>query len=83
MPQLIAYADTNKNPKEHCFAWFIKDLKIYDKPKELSEFYTLKKCNSCKISGYESSACMYDEECKIPVQIKRPPQSWCYVENGE
>ena len=61
-------------------AWHIDNLKIYDKPKELSEFYTLKKCNSCEISGYECSACVYDEDCKIPVEIKRPPQSWCYVE---
>lgn len=62
------------------YAWHIDNLIVYDKPKELEEFYSLKKCNSCKTSGYESSACRYDEDCKIPVQIKRPPQSWCYVE---
>lgn len=63
-----------------CFAWHIDDLVVYDKPKELSEFYSLKKCDSCKKSGYESAACRYDEDCKIPIQITRPPQSWCYVE---
>lgn len=62
------------------YGWHISNLVIYDKPKELSEFYKLKKCNSCKVSGYESSACIFDEDCKVPVQIKRPPQSWCYVE---
>lgn len=63
------------------FGWHISDLKIYDKPKELSKFYTKKKCNSCKKSGYESTACMYDEDCKVPMSITRPPQSWMYVED--
>ena len=63
------------------FGWHISDLKIYDRPKELSEFYTKKKCNSCKKSGYESTACMYDEDCKVSMSITRPPQSWCYVED--
>ena len=61
------------------YAWHIDDLVVYDKPKELSEFYTLKKCNSCA-SGYESSGCRYDEDCKIPVQVTRPPQSYMFVE---
>ena len=61
-------------------AWHISDLVIYDKPKELSEFYVWKKCNSCRDTGYESTACMYDENCKVPAVITRPPQSWCYVE---
>ena len=63
------------------YGWHISDLKIYDKPKELSEFYTKKTCNSCKKSGYESTACMYDEDCKVPMSITRAPQSWQYVED--
>ena len=63
------------------YGWHISDLKIYDKPKELSEFYTKKKCNSCNKSGYESTACMYDEDCKVPMSITRAPQSWQYVED--
>ena len=63
------------------FGWHISDLKIYDRPKELSEFYTKKKCNSCKKSGYESTACMYDEDCKVPMSITRAPQSWQYIED--
>lgn len=58
----------------------ISDLKIYGKPKELSEFYTKKTCNSCKKSGYESTACMYDEDCKVPMPITSAPSNWCYVE---
>ena len=62
------------------YGWHISDLKIYDKPRELSEFYVWKKCNSCRETGYESTACMYDEDCKVPAIITRPPQSWMYVE---
>ena len=62
------------------YGWHISNLKIYDKPKELNEFYTNKTCNSCKKSGYESTACMYDEDCKVPMPITRAPQPWQYVE---
>lgn len=47
--------------------WHISDLKIYDKPKELSEFrkpYIPKSYSD--LDG-----------------LKRPPQSWCYVEELE
>lgn len=63
------------------YGWHISDLKLYDSPKKLSEFYTKKKCNSCKKSGYESTACMYDEDCKVPMSITRAPQSWQYIED--
>lgn len=46
------------------FAWHISDMKIYGTPKKLSEFKGLRKTKF----GY------------APVDIKRPPQSWCYVE---
>ena len=62
------------------YEWHISDLVIYDNPKELIDFYVWKKCNSCRESGYESTACRYDENCKVPAVITRPPQSWMYVE---
>lgn len=62
------------------YGWHITDLKIYDTPKELTEFHTWKKCKSCSKSGYESTACIYDENCMVPVAITKAPQSWCYVE---
>jgi predicted transcriptional regulator len=49
------------------YGWHISDLKIYDEPQELSEFEGLRKTKF----GYE------------PIEIKRPPQSWCYVEECE
>ena len=67
----------------HCYGWHISNLKIYDTPKELIEFHTWKKCKSCSKSGYESTACIYDENCMIPAAITNAPQSWCYVEEVE
>lgn len=52
----------------------ISDLKIYDKPKALSEFWTIK-CNNRKTSCGE---CDYKPNCIK--DIDRPPQSWKYVE---
>ena len=62
------------------YGWHISKLEIYDTPKELIEFHTWKKCKSCSKSGYESTACIYDENCMVPVAITKAPQSWCYVE---
>lgn len=64
------------------FGWHISDLKIYDTPKELTEFHAWGKCKSCSKSGYESTACIYDKNCMVPVAITKAPQSWRYVEEG-
>lgn len=56
----------------------ITALKIYDKPKELSEFCIPCKvsCENCKNPLYFECAC----EEKGKKIVTRPPQSWCYVE---
>ena len=62
---------------KNCFAWHISDLKIYDSPKKLREFKGL-----CKIES-DCCACPYYNYIKMECDgrtIKRPPQSWCYVE---
>lgn len=57
------------------FGWYISDLRIYDAPRELSEFERPYECNECDAKwASECNAC--HEEGKI----KRAPQSWCYVE---
>lgn len=59
------------------YGWHISDLRIYDAPRKLSEFERPYKCNECDAKwATECNAC--HEECKI----KRPPQSWCYVQEG-
>ena len=59
------------------YGWHISDLKIYDTPKKLSEFKGL-----CKVES-DCCACPYYNYSKMDCDgrtIKRPPQSWCYVE---
>ena len=61
------------------YGWHISDLKIYDKPKELSEF-----CIPCKVSCENCKNPLYFEcwcEEKGKKIVTRPPQSWCYVED--
>lgn len=63
------------------YGWHISNLKIYDKPKELSEFYKscgTQNCRDCQFwfNNGEYAAC----ETRPMRQLKRPSQSWCYVE---
>ena len=64
------------------YGWHITDLRIYDAPRELSEFR-----RSCQNSWYCESCAMYrgnNGTCgNESLQIKRAPQSWCYVEEAE
>ncbi len=65
------------------YLWHISDLKIYDKPKELSEFRHLciGDCDGCKYSFLEEGGYFYSEpKLRCDNKIKRPPQSFCYVE---
>ena len=77
------------------WGWQISDLKIYDKPKTLEDFRKpcispeMPYCPLCKV-GYEyiseTEAEFYrvDGECNTEWHclnwIKKPPQSWCYVQ---
>lgn len=59
------------------FGWHISDLKIYDKPKELSEFrkpckINLPMCDRCEYYSTWSGRCE---------NITRAPQSWQYIED--
>jgi predicted transcriptional regulator len=59
------------------YGWHISNLKVYDEPKELGEFKGL-----CKVES-DCCACPYYNYSKMDCDgrtIKRPPQSWCYVE---
>ena len=80
--QLFEYANGAE-----LYGWHISDLKIYNKPKSLSEFGTLcdEDCPNCEfwkcdmVNQHER-----DMDCtnsSYPLRpLKRPPQSWCYVE---
>ena len=60
------------------YGWHISDLKLYDSPKKLSEFYITCKEKSCQMCDAEREydVCAFGR--KKP--ITRPPQSWQYVE---
>lgn len=63
----------------HCqgYGWHISDLLIYAQLRELSEFRRATDlCDSCHAEyTWECTGCK-----KLSGDIKRPPQSWCYVE---
>ena len=54
------------------YGWRIADLKIYDKPKELGDFRKYYECGN--------NSCGSCDKCDKDYHLKRPPQSWCYVD---
>ena len=66
------------------YGWHISDLVIYDKPQKLKEF---KKAGFLTEEDwlaalYPNTHCHYEAWAK-KFEIKKPPQSWCYVEELE
>ena len=77
--RLDFYALDDYLKQKNGYSWHISNLVIYDKPKELSEFKPYNRTeDDCKFSnlGYAIPKCEDCHEC----YVKRPPQSWCYVE---
>ena len=69
------------------WGWHISDLVIYDKPKELSEFYKSGILSYDEwlygIYNGKGGATSSYESYKNVFKLKRLPQSWCYVEEVE
>ena len=77
------------------YGWHISELKIYDEPKELSEFapyceyYHDEECFAfaknvgcdCKETDFNPDGTVNIYMCTR--RLTRPPQSWCYVEELE
>ena len=57
------------------YGWHISDLVLYENPRSLGEFY--KACD--KTTPTDCSICV-DHLRNVCKSLKRPPQSWCYVE---
>jgi len=79
--EIKEYVGYDKSEKTF-YGWHISDLVIYDKPKELSEFfmecrrvYCTEKCEHYGADCHANS--VYQKSVR---PVKRPPQSWCYVE---
>lgn len=62
------------------YGWHISKLEIYDTPKVLSKFRRICdkgcRCEGCARYWGNGGNCGIDS-----LRIKRPPQSWCYVED--
>ena len=64
--ELEDYLDGNDG-----YIWHISDLVIYEKPRNLSDF------------EYYNTSVEFEDGFPMPThEIKRPPQSWCYVMAG-
>lgn len=77
--------DEVKNYGKHktLYGWNISDLKIYDKPRELSEFY--KPCPTKEKGDCLSCDCLADNDYGgiCTNNLTRPPQSYMFVEEVE
>lgn len=86
-PELIAYGKGKP-----LYGWHITEPKLFDKPRELSEFgkvcnrYENDECDDCPylqvyVNSYPCDDCV-DTWCGVDniKPLTRPPQSWCYVE---
>lgn len=72
------------------FGWHISELRMYEKPLELCEFFKpcIKEaypwCLDCErgITAEERPMYIHQRYVDVPCGgwLKRPPQSWCYVE---
>ena len=61
--------------RKEMYGWHISKLEIYDTPKKLSEFS--RPFEICIGKVCDEYGCAY---CEYGGHIKRPPQSWRYVE---
>ena len=82
--EIIAYI----GDKGRCYGWHISNLKIYNTPRELGEFW-----QDCPEYSELSTNCWTCEnvcgdgdetDCNTDGRryLRRAPQSWCYVEEG-
>lgn len=73
------YFKYSEEGKHYIYGWHISDLLIYDQPRELTEFR-----RSCPNDLYCEAGAMYSNNNGIcnngALPLRRPPQSWCYVE---
>lgn len=73
--------------REAMYGWHISDLKIYDQPKALNEFWLppelyceKERCGGCPYDQVADVNGEYSFDCEWKRPLTRPPQSWCYVE---
>lgn len=66
------------------YGWHISDLKIYNKPKDLIEFWGRKNCLAADtVECWNCFAACREINGRHYQPLSRPPQSWQYVEELE
>ena len=79
----------NRTPKKKLsnyglYCWNISELIIYDTPRELGEFYRPIHDgvhSECEHFDFNRAFCRQEHDNQ-KWRIRRPPQSWCYVEDN-
>lgn len=65
------------------YGWHISELKFYDRPVNLKELWAIQPCthrgDCCICRRWDAEKLICRGEA---FGIERPPQSWCYVEDG-
>lgn len=74
--EIISYGNGDE-VNGYVYGWHISDLKIYAEPLSIDHFR--KADFNCKRNGIDPKVCHSCYGC-WDCEIKRPPQSWCYVE---
>ena len=62
------------------YGWNISKLVIYDRTKEINEFYRKKTKNGYTTEWNIEGIVHYPKKEVVFEEIKTPPQSWCYVD---
>lgn len=75
------------NGKE-LYGMSISELYVFEKPINLNQFYINKPCLNSKFYFYcnDAGVCARNNDCDYGIRkyrLIRPPQSWCWVSNGE
>lgn len=64
------------------YGWHISDLKIYEEPREINEFKRWNRTEQTAPCAHVYALYSPCESCK-ECNLKRAPQSWCYIEEVE
>lgn len=78
--QLRKYATDKKGIVHDLYGWCISDLEIFDEPKELSEFYSLR-LDKDVTELFDNSIQLSNG--KWVKRLSNPPQSYCFIEVDE
>ena len=71
----ISLEEINKYCNGNCYTWHIDNLEIFDKPKELKEFYVY----SHSVAGVGLDG--KDKTFEILKPLTKAPQSYCYIKD--